>query len=132
MLNSRLPGENNSTAANIKIESVDELLRRYAAGERYFTDTNIPHGSDLRGVTLDGAHFEDGFLHSADFRGASLRGVRFNCNVKCSDFSGADLTGASFEGASVEAAMFVGAILDNTRFRGAWYMACELPDDEVP
>lgn len=113
-------------------QSVEELLQRYADGERFFFNINLPDGVDLSGVTLEGAHFEKGFLHSANFRGANLRGVRFNCNVKCADFSEADLTDVSFEGASVEATMFDGAILTRTRFRGAWYMAFPLPDDTVP
>ncbi len=125
------PNEKNSFAENKRVESVEELLRRYAAGDRHFTDTDLPDGSDLRGVTLDGSHFEGGFL-TADFRGANLRGVRFDCNVKCADFSEADLTGASFEGAAVEATMFDGAVLENTRFRGAWYMGWELTEDEAP
>lgn len=126
------PNEKNSFAKNKRVESVRELLRRYAAGERYFTDTDLPDGADMRGVTLEGAHFEDGFLHTADFRGANLRGVRFNCNVKCADFSGADLTEASFKGASVEATVFDDAVLENTRFRGAYCYGHTLHDDAVP
>jgi uncharacterized protein YjbI with pentapeptide repeats len=126
------PSENDKLAEGRPITSTEELLRCYAAGERYFTDTDLPDGADLRSVTLEDAHFEHGFLHSADFRGANLRGVRFNCNVKCADFSESDLTGASFEGASVESAMFDGAVLEKTRFRGAWYMGNNLLDDEVP
>jgi hypothetical protein len=67
-------------------ESAAELLRRYAAGERYFPQADIPEQSSLAGCTLEGAVFESAWLSGVHFRGSNLRGIRFaGCNVKCSD-----------------------------------------------
>lgn len=78
-------------------QSVDDLLRRYACGERYFAGADIPDGANFQNVNLEGASFEGAFLSDADFRGANLGNVNFrNANLKCSDFRGADLKGAVF------------------------------------
>lgn len=77
-------------------ESREDLLRRYASGERNFPGAELSD-ADLSGVTLDGASFEKwSWFNSANFEGASLRGASFReCNVKCANFRRADLTGAS-------------------------------------
>jgi uncharacterized protein YjbI with pentapeptide repeats len=55
-------------------------------------------------AVLDGADFSNCWF-SATFAGSSLRAVRFShANVKCCDFSRADLTEADFRGAAMEAA----------------------------
>lgn len=101
-------------------ESREELLRRYASGERNFPGAELSD-ADLAGVTLDGAKFgRFSWFHGANFEGASLRGVSFQeCNVKCACFRHADLTGASFDLAAVEAADFKGASLKGASFVGA-------------
>ena len=111
-------------------ESREELLQRYANGERSFPDTELSD-ADLSGVKLDGASFEKwSWFSSTNFEGASLRETVFReCNVKCASFKNADLTGASFELAAVEAAEFEGAILERTRFEGAGYYGITLRDD---
>jgi uncharacterized protein YjbI with pentapeptide repeats len=98
----------------------EELLRRYANGERFFPETDLSE-ADLSGITLDGADFERwSWFHSASFDGASPRGTSFReCNVRCASFRRADLTGASFERAAVEAVNFEGAVLEGTVFVGA-------------
>jgi uncharacterized protein YjbI with pentapeptide repeats len=114
-------------------KSADELLRRYAAGERYFAEADIPEGSDLRNSTLAHSTFDRGWLSDIDFRGANLRHVRFlSCNIKCSDFRGADLEGAIFTGALVEATQFENANLTNATFAGAYAYGYELKDGDVP
>lgn len=102
--------------------SCEELLQRYATGERSFPNTDLSD-ADLTGVTLDGADFAPwSWFFCTNFRGASLRGTSFReCNVKCADFSKSDLTGASFELAGVEAAVFDGATMECTTFVGASY-----------
>ena len=113
--------------------SAEELLRRYAAGERYFPHADIPELSSLEGCTLEGAVFEDAWVSCVTLRGANLRGVRFErCNVKCSDFSGADLRGASFRETHVEAASFEGATLEGASFAGALAYGGEFREGEVP
>jgi hypothetical protein len=103
-------------------ESREELLLRYASGERSFPETDVCD-ADLAGVTLDGANFEKfSWFFNSNFDGASLRGTSFReCNVKCTSFRRADLTGASFELAAVEATDFEGAKLEGVSFVGATY-----------
>ncbi|MEH1998876.1 MAG: pentapeptide repeat-containing protein [Nostoc sp.] len=80
--------------------TVEELLSRYAAGERDFTCIAIYESRKglLRGVDLSGINLEDSSL-SVDFSGAILREANFRYTVwgKCSwekaDFSSSDFTG---------------------------------------
>ena len=59
-------------------ESREELLRRYASGERNFPDTDLSD-VDFSGATLDGANFEKwSWFSSSIFDRASLRGTRFS------------------------------------------------------
>lgn len=115
-------------------ESREELLQRYADGERVFPDTDLSE-ADFSGVTLDGASFEKwSWFHSSKFDGSSLRGTSFHeCNVKCANFRSADLTGASFEFAAVEATDFEGAQIDGLTFAGATAYGYTFGnDDEFP
>ncbi len=114
-------------------ESADELLHRYAAGERYFWDVDIPEKSDFRNSMLADATFDHGMLSDIDFQGANLQHVGFlNCNVKCTDFRGADLEGATFTGSSVEATYFGKANLTGVSFAGAYAYGYELKDGDMP
>lgn len=112
-------------------ESRAELEKRYAAGERCFPQTDLSD-ADLSGMQLDGADFaKHSWFHSANFSGASLRGTSFReCNVKCTDFSNADLTDAIFEFAAIESIRTTGAILNGVKAKGATFYGCELPDGE--
>lgn len=80
--------------------TVEELLRRYTAGERDFTNIVIddwrkemPSGVDLSGINFEGSSL------SVNFKGAILRGAnfRYTClgdgNWEDTDFSGSDFTG---------------------------------------
>jgi len=68
-----------------------------------------PQISDLRGLDLRDAYFEDIDLSQSDFRGANLSGARF---------SGIDLTTTNFEGANLTGASFTQVTLTNTDLRG--------------
>ena len=91
-------------------ESREELLQRYANGERHFPETDLSD-ADLSGVKLDGASFEGfSWFFNSNFDRASLQGTSFReCNVKCASFRNADLTGAYFELAAIESIDFEGA-----------------------
>lgn len=111
-----------------------ELEKRYAAGERYFPETELSD-ADLSGIVLDDADFEKhSWFADADFSGASLRGTSFReCNVKCANFSNADLTGAIFELAAIESIKATGALRDGVKVKGATFYGCELSEgDELP
>jgi uncharacterized protein YjbI with pentapeptide repeats len=111
--------------------SAEELLSRYAAGERFFSGADIPDGACFSGGVLKGAVLEDAWLSCADFRGADLQEVSFRrSNVKMSNFTDADLRGASFQDASVEAAEFTSAKLDGVSFEGAGYYGFTIHDGD--
>ena len=101
----------------------EEILRRYQAGDRNFRDLQIwaPTGTlDLafRDADLSEADFSGCFIE-ADFEGAILRNAKFSANLKCSNFSRADLRGADFSNAAIDAATFDGADLADANFEGA-------------
>ena len=99
--------------------TAEELLRRYAAGERSFPETDLMECS-FEGAVLEGAIFVHSWLCAINFRRANLRGVRFeNCMLKCSDFSGADLQDASFAQSNIGLASYNGANLVGADFGGA-------------
>ena len=78
--------------------SVEELLLRYASGERYFAKADIPDGANLSGVNLEGANLERAMLFDADFSRANLRGTSFReANIKCANFRDADLENAKLK-----------------------------------
>jgi uncharacterized protein YjbI with pentapeptide repeats len=114
-------------------QSAEELLRRYAEGERFFAGADLDQTTyDLRGVTLEGADLSRSFI-LADFRGANLRGVKFEeANIKTCDFREADLEGASFRGACLEATAFKGAELRGSDFTGATCYSFPFSEGEKP
>ncbi|MGM3306537.1 pentapeptide repeat-containing protein [Anabaena sp. WFMT] len=83
-----------------QIITVEELLSRYAAGERDFTCIAINDSREglFRGVDLSGINLED-FALSVDFSGAILKEANFRytewgrCSWENADFSGSDFTG---------------------------------------
>jgi uncharacterized protein YjbI with pentapeptide repeats len=85
---------------NFKRITVEELLRRFAAGERDFTEINIRDSREglMRGIDLSGINLEGSSL-SVDFSGAILRETNFRYTVwdivtwEDIDFSGSDFTG---------------------------------------
>lgn len=81
--------------------AVEELLRRYAAGERDFTRVDIRDSREglMRGIDLSSINLEDSAL-SVDFSGAILREANFrntiwggHCRWQEADFSGSNFTG---------------------------------------
>lgn len=118
-----------------EIVSSDEILRRYAAGERDFSGLEIedPVGAaPLQGASLDGADFSGTFL-VVDLQRAGLRQARFvGANVKTWFFAGADLRGADFTDAALDATIFFGAQLEGARFEGAHIQGAVLRGSERP
>jgi uncharacterized protein YjbI with pentapeptide repeats len=106
--------------------TAEDLLQRYATGERNFRDADLPRGclaganlrgsdlnaadlvsADLTDAVLIDANLCDADLRRAVLRGATLRGSR----LSGADLSGADLTGADLEGADIRHADFSEASL---------------------
>ena len=112
----------------------EELLRRYATGERSFADIDLPRvrlsRADLSGCNLSGADFQgsdlwaailDGCdLSEADLRGAILRSASMRkANLHGAQLTGADLTAADLSGADIRDADFGGARLELAKLDGA-------------
>ncbi len=114
------------------LATIDEIVQRYAQGERNFSYIDVDDGADFSNLKLSGAIFDHSFISLANFKGAELKQVSFrNTNVKCNDFSNADLEGADFQGAPVEATCFAGANLKDARFTGAEYYGFTITEDQV-
>ncbi|MDJ0596162.1 MAG: pentapeptide repeat-containing protein [Pleurocapsa sp. MO_226.B13] len=111
----------------------EELLRRYAAGERDFS------GLDLSNISPPVSEFSEYFsnnygLNSCNFRGANFSYVNFShtflmycdfrdticfrANFTASVFSGTDFTGADLREANLNALEGIGVIFENVDFRG--------------
>lgn len=100
----------------------EELLARYACGERYFAWMELPENTDLSGVTLEGAIFDNGMLSDITFHHANLRNTSFrSANVKCADFRYSTLVNANFAGASIEAIDLYQAHIEGAHFQSATY-----------
>lgn len=109
----------------------DELLNRYAEGERDFYGVNLSEqilsqvdlcGADLSEAkltktVLDGANLTRVNFSRADLSGATLRRAELiwanlrKANLRGANLRGADLTGADLSGADLSGADFGGAIL---------------------
>ena len=60
-----------------------------------------------------------------------MRGTSFReCNLKCADFSNADLTGAIFELAAIESIKAKGAVLEGVKVKGATFYGRELAEGD--
>ncbi len=90
--------------------SYEELLERYAAGERDFSHTQPWGDNELRGANLEGIILVHADLAENDLSGANL--TRAN-------LSGAGLEQALFDGANLTRANLCGAFLDQAQFIGA-------------
>lgn len=83
----------------------EELLDRYAAGERDFA------GTQLAGINLQNQDLRDIDLREANLRGGNLRNAKFrDSDLRNIDFRDADLRVTSFRGSNLEGARFEGSI----------------------
>ena len=112
-------------------KTAQELLQRYASGERVFLDLGKEDdfvgdfsNADLRGIALSG--FID-----ADFTGANLEKATLFGNLKTCIFRKANLAGALFQ-AAIDAADFEGAILEGADFTGSSAYSHVFKENEKP
>jgi hypothetical protein len=101
--------------------AADEVLRRYAAGERDFRGVNLRDeiltwadlsGADLSGADLSGANLNWANLSRVNLTAADLsRADLAWANLKAANLSGADLSNAHFSGADLSGANWSGAIM---------------------
>ncbi|MEQ9236939.1 pentapeptide repeat-containing protein [Coleofasciculus sp. E2-BRE-01] len=89
------------------------LLKRYEAGERDFS------GTDLSGIKLYGSQGREIDLSGADFSNANLENARLSyVDLSGADFSNANLENARLNHVDLNDANFSDANLRNTRIRG--------------
>jgi uncharacterized protein YjbI with pentapeptide repeats len=94
--------------------TVEELLERYAAGERNFTEIRLPEESDLTGSNFAGAVFFGANFSYSNFTNANLTDCDLRYAwIRC-NFTGANLEGANIGRADVGGALFKNANLLNT------------------
>lgn len=89
--------------------TAQELLHRYADGERRFSRANLVN-ADLRDAKL-----RDIDLAQSDLRGADLR----NADFRNSNFAEANLTGANFRSAKLVSSNFAKANLEGANLQNA-------------
>jgi uncharacterized protein YjbI with pentapeptide repeats len=104
----------NATIVNDNSIDAEELIERYAAGERDFADISLKwedlSGANLAGVNLTGAIFIRVNLSKANLSSANLT----NTSLKS-----ANLSGANLQGANVTNALIDFANLENANLKGA-------------
>ncbi|MEH1997491.1 MAG: pentapeptide repeat-containing protein [Nostoc sp.] len=116
--------------------TAEELLERYAAGERDFSGVNLEgvnlSGTELRGIILRGANLRQANLRDSDLSGCwekpnpmVLTDLReANCcevdfsgtTLEVVDFSNAILTGANFNSAVLDRVWFIDANLEDVNW----------------
>lgn len=92
---------------------VEELLQRYAAGERDFSGVNLCE-VNLSRINLSGANFSGANLSIANLSGANLSGVNLShAKLNVTRLSGANLSRAKLNGAILNVANLVRANLSD-------------------
>jgi hypothetical protein len=103
--------------------SAEELLRRYAAGERAFPNANL-RSANLSEAVLRGANFISADLRGADFTRGDLRGA----NLHSADLADANLRSANLHSANLRSANLSEAILGGAYLRSANLRGANLSD----
>ncbi|KAF3890232.1 MULTISPECIES: pentapeptide repeat-containing protein [Nostocales] len=121
--------------------NAEELLRRYATGERDFADikfsARLLDGEDLREINLSGADLIRVDLSGTNLRNANLSGARLICanltaaNLEGANLFGADLSGADCIGTNFRDADLSETILSGTDFTGADLYGVEMDNDSL-
>ncbi len=108
--------EQDSNMPEMQAISAEELLTRYAAGERDFPEVDLRDanltGADLRGINLSNA-----WLQGTDFSGADLSGAI----LEWADLEGVEMIGTNLSGANLK-----NACLSPASFEGANFSAADL------
>src|ERR687885_153807 len=99
--------------------TVEELLKKYAAGERNFAGINLTE-ANLSGVNLSGANLKGANLSVANLSGANLSKTNLTgAKLNIARLSGAHLGGANLTDADLNVAYLVRVDLKRATLRGA-------------
>lgn len=97
----------------------EEILRRYADGERNFSYC-VSLSKDFSGANLSGADFRHAKMIGSSFVNANLKDVNFiGAELALASFHGADIKGANFSLANLTGADFSGTDTSSANFSGA-------------
>jgi uncharacterized protein YjbI with pentapeptide repeats len=108
----------------IKVMTAEELLERYAAGERDFSGVKLDRGAKLREADLRGVDLSNATLVRAKLDKANLSGA----NLSHTNLSGAWLEGANLSGANLGYAAMSDSILADANLTGAILSSTDLRD----
>jgi uncharacterized protein YjbI with pentapeptide repeats len=121
--------------------TAEELLERYAAGERDFSGVDLSGVNlmevDLTGINLEGAtlrrtKFSWSCLNRAIFRNADLENADFMlASLKECDFRGANLRSCNIIDTQLIRANFEGAIIDDATNIGGYTYKTVMPWGEI-
>lgn len=129
--------------------TAEELLQRYAAGERNFSGIRVSaeeydtifDGRDLSGINLCGGTLS-GNWSGVNLSKARLRGVTGDgwdlrqgnlsqANLSGTDFIQCDLTGCNFTEAILFGTAFRQVVVDEANFTGAWLRGADLSEADL-
>ncbi|MEQ8540779.1 MAG: pentapeptide repeat-containing protein [Coleofasciculus sp. D1-CHI-01] len=106
--------------------TAEELLQRYAAGQRDFQGVNLSDEvlswADLTGANLSGANLSGVILNWANLSQVKLR---------CANLSNSDLNWANLERADLQGANLSGAEVSAANLNGADWSGAIMPDGTI-
>ena len=105
--------QNAGEAVLIRL-GVDELLRRYATGDRYFVNANL-RCAQLSNICLENIDLSYAKLNFADFSGTNLS----QANLTLAEMRSANLSGSNLSRSHLVKANLTGANLSDANLRGA-------------
>ena len=95
--------------------TIEELLERYARGEKDFVDISLPHKADLTGINLAGANLKGAKLNRSNLTGANLQGA----DLSYAWMASVNFTGANLEGANISWAYAISTNSRNASLKNA-------------
>lgn len=107
--------------------TAEELLRRYAAGERDFSGVNL-YGADFNDCDLSEINLSNANLGETEWDGANLSGANLTGSIlQSSDLNNANLTGANLTRTRLQDSALSGtnltdACVEGTQFGGEPYL----------
>ena len=120
--------QNTSEPVLIRL-TVDELLRRYATGDRFFVNANLKCAQlgelclekiDLSYAKLNLANLSGANLSRANLAAAEMQEANLSCsNLSRSNLVRANLAGANLSNANLRGAYFANTNLSNANLNGA-------------
>jgi Pentapeptide repeats (8 copies) len=109
----------NRYVLEVKVVRAEELLERYAAGEREFDGVDIGGGEELVGANLSGIRLTNSFLNEIfmdkiDLSGANLSGTNFaQSSMAMANLRGANLSCANLQYVDLRASDLTDSLLIN-------------------